>query len=384
MADSGTPQSLVNALKQRGELRDPALEAAFLAVPRHHFLPNVPLNEVYSDEAIPTKRDNEGRVISSSSQPTMMVIMLEQLGLRPGDNVLEIGTGTGYNAAIMQHLVDETGRVTTIEYDPQIAAQAKDHLQRAFMGQIMVVQGDGASGFAPRASYDRIIATVGIWDVPRTWVQQLKPKGVLVAPLWLDAYQISTAFTAQPDGTLYSADNRPCGFVSLRGPAAGPSTQVRVGNTTLYLSSSAPLDGAAVSALLSQDAENNYLGVSLTPSDYWNGFIPYLMLNYPSDFTFINYFVVDEQKPYGIEGSGVALVQNGSACFASMHGGGVLRCFAGADAYLTMTELVQAWDTAGRPTVNHLRLRLWPKTLPKPTEGTIYPRRDHYLQAWME
>jgi protein-L-isoaspartate(D-aspartate) O-methyltransferase len=91
---------LVVRLKAGGSLRTAAVEAAFRSVPRHVFLPDVGVTDVYTDRAFPTKHA-DGRPISSSSQPAIMAIMLEQLGLQPGQRVLEIGAGTGYNAALM-------------------------------------------------------------------------------------------------------------------------------------------------------------------------------------------------------------------------------------------------------------------------------------------
>ena len=133
--------------------------------------------------------------------------------MKPGQNVLEIGTGTGYNAALIQHFVGDEGRVTTVEIDAPLAEQARANLQRVMMGRVQVVEGDGANGYAPRANYDRIMATAGIWDVPLTWGRQLMPRGVIVAPLWLEGFEVSAALTLQPDGSFYSAVNRLCGFI---------------------------------------------------------------------------------------------------------------------------------------------------------------------------
>lgn len=383
-----SPRRLVAELKASGSLRDSAIEAALLAVPRHLFLPGVELEQVYSDRSIPIKRDASGMVVSSSSQPTMMIIMLEQLRLSRGHNVLEIGAGTGYNAALMQHIVGARGRVTTIELDKDLAQWAQDALQRAVMTQVMVVETDGAGGYPPRAAYDRIIATVGIWDVPRAWTKQLKSKGILVAPLWLEALQVSAAFIPQPDGTLLSRDNRLCGFVQLRGLAAGPTTQIRVGSTTLYLTSDSPtLDGAAIHALLSEDAEDASLGTPLEADEYWHGFAPYLMLNTPRDLIFAGYSAGDDgQTPYGISGTGFAVVGRGSACFIPIRGRGQMRAFGSADAQLALQDALADWNRAGRPTIASLCLRLYPTNQPVPAVGAgkVYSRRDHHVHAWLD
>jgi protein-L-isoaspartate(D-aspartate) O-methyltransferase len=384
-----SPQTLVDTLKRKGDLHDPRVEAAFLHVPRQAFLPDLPPEEVYVDEAVVTKRDPDGTATSSSSQPSMMVIMLEQLDLRPGDNVLEIGTGTGYNAALMQYIIRPTGKVTTIEYDPVIAYEARNNLQHALMGDVTVVHGDGAQGFAPRANYDRIIATAGVWDVPRMWTRQLKAQGILVAPIWLSGMQYSAAFHIQADGTLYSANNRPCGFVRLQGAFAGPEVQVRVGSgnaLTLHSNDAAHIDPAALRMLLSADAESGHLGTILTPIDFSQSLLPYLLLHLPDELMFASYVVQGEQQPYGIEGQGFAVLMQGSACFVPIRGQGHAQCFGSADTLLMVQDIIAAWDAAGRPTVEQMRMRLIPGA---PFEAAtdsrvLFPRRDHTLQVWLE
>lgn len=388
MADP-SPQTLVDTLKRKGDLRDPRIEAAFLKVPRHLFLPDIPLEEVYSDDAIVIKRDPDGTAVSSSSQPSMMVIMLEQLALRPGDNVLEIGAGTGYNAAIMQQLVRPNGKVTSIEYDTVIASQAQTNLQHALMGDVNIVQGDGAQGFAPRANYDRIIATVGVWDVPRAWVRQLKQRAILVAPMWLYGMQYSAGFHLQPDGTLYSSDNRPCGFVRLRGPFAGPDVQVRLGGGSsliLHTRESEHIDSAALHLLLSSDADTGHLGHSLSPGDLTQGLLPYILLHLPDHIGFASYTVAGEQQPYGIEGQGFTIMTQGSACFVPVRGQGHAYCFGSADSFLAAQDLINAWSDAGRPSVEQMRMRLIPIEHDKPaiTAGKLLTRRDHHLHVWLE
>ena len=384
-----SPQTLVETLKRKGDLRDPRIEAAFLQVPRDVFLPGLPPEEVYADEAIVIKRDPDGTAASSSSQPSMMVIMLEQLQLRSGDNVLEIGTGTGYNAAIMQHLIRPTGRVTTIEYDKVLAHEARNNLQRALMGDVTVVHGDGAQGFAPRANYDRILATVGVWDVPRMWARQLKQKGILVAPMWLDGLQYSAAFHPQSDGTLYSEDNRPCGFVRLRGAFAGPEVQVRVGSSgalTLHSSIAAQIDSVALHLLISADAESGHLGYTLSPNDFTQSLLPFALLHLPEHVIFASYAVHGEQQPYGIEGQGFALLMQGSACFVPLRGQGRAYSFGAADAFLSAQDLIAAWDVNGRLSVEQMRMRLIPieQSRAEETSGKLYPRQDHCLHVWLE
>src|SRR5438445_2890424 len=134
-------QALVDQLRQAGCIRSTHVEAAFRAVPRHPFLPGVPLDLVYRDEAIPIK-ELDGATVSSSSQPAIMAVMLEQLEIQPGHRVLEIGAGTGYNAALMAHIVGDTGQVVTVDLDDDLVVSAREHLEAAGFSHVQVVCGD--------------------------------------------------------------------------------------------------------------------------------------------------------------------------------------------------------------------------------------------------
>jgi protein-L-isoaspartate(D-aspartate) O-methyltransferase len=161
-------QALVDGLVSGRSITSPRLEAAFRAVPRHLFLPGIPLEEVYRDQFIVTKR-LDGEPVSSSSQPQIMATMLEQLALEPGQRVLEIGAGTGYNAALLAHLVGDAGQVVTVDIDEDLVERAQAHLATAGCLRVRAVSGDGGLGYAADAPYDRIILTVGAWDVTPAW-----------------------------------------------------------------------------------------------------------------------------------------------------------------------------------------------------------------------
>lgn len=379
--------ALIDSLVEKGELTDPQIEAAFREVPRHYFLSDLPLDQVYSDEALPVKRDPDGIVISSSSQPTMMAMMLRQLDLRPGHNVLEIGAGTGYNAAIMQHLVGKEGNVTTLELDKELAQEARRSLQRAGAFDVRVVEADGAGGYAPRAAYDRIIATAGVWDIPKAWVQQLKPRGIIVAPLWINALQVSAALHLEDNGTLYSDSNLPCGFIRMRGAGAGPAVSQRVGSSALVLTANEVplLDSAALHTLFSDGVEHTLLDIRLSASDYFHGFLPYLVLHLPEGFAFAAYNLIANQQVYGIDGHGFALIRAGSACFVPFHAHGEARSFGAPDAFMAVQDALLGWDAAGRPGWQSLRLRLYPKSADRPSDqhNLMYDRQDHFIHVWM-
>ena len=180
---------LVDRLLREGALGAGGLERAFRAVRRHWFLPEVDLDQVYADRAIVTHRGAGGIPISSSSQPALMARMLEQLQVEVGMAVLEIGTGTGYNAALLGHLVGSEGTVHTVDLDPGVTSAAERHLASAGAANVTVATGDGWAPPWVGATYDRIVATVGVWDISPAWVDHLASDGVLVVPLWLRAGQ---------------------------------------------------------------------------------------------------------------------------------------------------------------------------------------------------
>jgi protein-L-isoaspartate(D-aspartate) O-methyltransferase len=219
---------LVAHLRRRGYLRDQRVTRAFLTVPRELFLPQelrrVGLAGVYRDDAIVTRRDPQTRApTSSSSQPAIMAVMLEMLGVRPGERVVEIGAGTGYNAALLGLLTGRDGRVVTLDVDVETATAAARGL-RSFRSSAQVVVADGAGSWplGPAPGVDRLEVTASTDDVPRSWFDQLVPGGTAVVPLRLsdagDRAHAVTAFVKVEDG-FDSVAITSGGFMPLRRPA---------------------------------------------------------------------------------------------------------------------------------------------------------------------
>ena len=263
--------------------------AALHAVPRHLFLPEQRPEVAYQNDAIVTKRDETGQPISSSSQPTIMAIMLDQLDLAPGQRVLEIGAGTGYNAALISHVVGPSGEVTSVDIDPELVGRAREHLVGAGFGDVTVVCADGAGGYPERAPYDRVIATVGVSDLAPAWLEQTVPQARIVVPLDVRGTQLSVAFEpADPDnpgGPWTSRSLAPCGFMRMRGSLAGPERVVALapGLSLLLPDGMLPaamlpagmrpgdpdlngpdVDGAALAALLAGPSVRHPTGIRVT------------------------------------------------------------------------------------------------------------------------
>ena len=384
-----TLQTLVDQLRAAGHLSDPRVDAAFSNVPRHLFLPDAPLDVVYSDQSVPVRMDERGEAIVASTMPSMVARSLAQLQLHEGHNVLQIGTGTGFTAALISYIVGDDGKVTSLEIDRDVASVAQANLSRAGHSVVNVTHVDGAEGYAPRAAYDRIVANVGMWDIPLAWIRQLKPDGLLVVPLWLDGLQVSAAFRVQPDGSLLAQGVRPSAFVYIRGVAAMPRVRQRVGSTALTLISDDlhRVDAASLHMLLSQDHDmSNRLSQPLNTADYWFGFLPYMSLNEPEKDVFALYTIDFERTAYGMDGEGFVLLTPASACFVPYYGVGTTHTFAGADAFMDVEHYLGEWQAAGRPGVDKLNLHLIPMQhgVPVDIPGKIYPRRDHFLHAWFD
>ena len=206
----------------------PAVDAAFRAVPRHVFLPETKPAQAYRDVAVVVQRNDDGLPVSASTQPTMMAIMLEQLGLAAGHRVLEIGTGTGYNAAVMAHIVGDQRSVVTIDIVPELIGRARGNLAAAGYEGITVICGDGAAGVPGQAPYDRIIVTAGVWDLAPQWLAQLAPGGRIVLPLSVRGIQLSVGLEAAGDHWASRPACR-CSFVRMAGALTGPEAVMAIG-----------------------------------------------------------------------------------------------------------------------------------------------------------
>lgn len=201
----GTHQDYVLRLASSGAIQSPAVEAAFRRVPRHRLIeafyagryteeglvvvdPEKPTGDqqaaIYGDGALVT-RVKDGRPASSSSAPALVACMLELLELERGHAVLEIGAGTGYNAALLAEVVGDQRRIVSVEYQDDVAAQTQRLLRRAGYADILVVCGDGFYGYEERAPFDRVVVTVGCPDVSPHWLAQLAPRGFVLVPLRL-------------------------------------------------------------------------------------------------------------------------------------------------------------------------------------------------------
>ncbi len=223
VSDRVRRQRLVSALRANGTLRSAPVIATFTAVPRSQFVPEgTSPDEAYADHALVLTADLGGRPTSTISQPSMVALMLEQLHAGPGQRVLEVGTASGYTAALLAEMVRPSGRVITVELDAALAEAAAHRLAERWP-EVTVRSGDGWSGAPDEAPFDRVHVTVGVDDLSPHWLEQLTEDGLLVVPIMLrPTVELSVAFRRRGD-ELVSLSARACGFVRLRGPHAALS-----------------------------------------------------------------------------------------------------------------------------------------------------------------
>lgn len=207
---------LVEKLKIEGIIKSELVEEAFLSVPREYFVPDHLKVYAYSDTPLPI---GYGQTISA---PHMVAIMTEELHVEPGDKVLEIGTGSGYQAAILAHIVSKQpdGHVYTIERIPQLASRAVVNIANArpdLLDFITVIVGDGSKGVELFQPYDKIIVTAAAPRIPEPLLQQLRPGGVMVIPVGNRWEQILQIVIKDRKGSIRVRDSIACIFVPLIG-----------------------------------------------------------------------------------------------------------------------------------------------------------------------
>ncbi|MCL5430210.1 MAG: protein-L-isoaspartate(D-aspartate) O-methyltransferase [Candidatus Marsarchaeota archaeon] len=174
-------KELVKYLVASGFLKSGNIIEAFESTPRHSFVPEKVIPFAYEDMALPTVK------ASTISQPSTVATMLEILGPKTGEKILEIGTGSGWEACILSKCVGAKGKVVTIEIDRDVADFANKNISNTGHKNIINICGDGSVGYIDEAPYDKVIYTAAAPEIPRQLILQLRINGRTVAPVGKDS-----------------------------------------------------------------------------------------------------------------------------------------------------------------------------------------------------
>lgn len=205
-------RSLIQLLILRGDIKSERVAIAMSRVPRELFVPEDKRELAYEDTPLPI---GYGQTISA---PGVVARMTELLSPQEGDKVLEVGTGSGYQAAILAELVGPSGRVITIERIKEIAEAASERLRRLGYGdRVKVIVGDGSLGYPPEAPYDKIIVTAAAPSLPPPLVLQLKEGGRMVIPIGHRYVQSLYIVEKSPSGDVRTIRDLDVIFVPLIG-----------------------------------------------------------------------------------------------------------------------------------------------------------------------
>ncbi|SRR5216683_354227 len=381
-----------------GELRDlnaftsERVAAAVAAVPRHMFAPGEPLEAAYAaDNPLTIKRDQAGANLSVLSATHLQAVMLGQAEIEPGMRVLEIGSA-GYNAALIQELVGEDGKVISVDIDPDVVERARACLDAAGYQSVGVVLADADNGVPEGAPYDRIIVTAGAWHIPPAWVDQLSERGRIVVPLRMKGLTRSIAFDRDGE-SLVSRSYGLCGFVPMQGAGSHSERLVLLdeGVTLRVDDESRQFDIGALRQALHSPGMERWSGAAYDLPDELELFLvtsgPQIWLLHASE-ALIEQGLFAPSAARGVP----ALISGGSLAYRTRRpneetGGfesGVIAFGAGAEAVAAQyTDLLRRWANDYRRR-GAARIRYFPKAAgtAEPSQGLVAKRHGAVAVSW--
>ncbi len=199
--------ALIDIMKNTGFLTDSRVESAFREVPRHNFVPESLKNRAYENEPIHLMKRQ------TISQPSVVSRMTEWLDLKEGQKVLEIGSGSGWQSAILAKIVGN-GKIFTVERHSKLASFAKKNLERLGIKNVKIILGDGRSGLIEESPFDRIMITAACKEVPPALLDQLSLGGLLIAPVG-ENIQSLILLKKTPEGIVEIKNQKGYVFVPL-------------------------------------------------------------------------------------------------------------------------------------------------------------------------
>jgi len=212
-----------------------ATQKAYLATPRHLFIKRYrewgtkgwrEVNEdnieehlvaLYTDRVLILFGEDDENVPSTISQPSFVLRMLDMVQFEPGQKVFELGAGSGWNAALMGHLVGPEGRVYSLEIIPEVAQMAAKTIERLDIKNVSIIEADGGAGYAAGAAYDRAIFTAGAYDLPHHFFEQMKDSSLLLIVIKNEGGGDNLFLLRKTGEHFESIESMPCGFVQMKG-----------------------------------------------------------------------------------------------------------------------------------------------------------------------
>ena len=362
-------KEMVESLDRMGAIRSRSVRRVFQTVPRELFVPEIARREglaaIYRPEvALATAVDRRGIPISSSSAPAIMALMLEDLDIHPDHRVLEIGAGTGYNAALLKGLVGPRGRVISLDIETSFVRRAKRALVAGGYS-CRVVVGDGREGWVVGAPYDRIIVTAASDHVPRAWRDQLVDGGLVQLPLRLTSAALpQVVATFRRDRELLRSVSIVSGSFMVLRDSEGADSPADVDPTLRALTRTKKssdgfiaLDGEALSRL-STTAGKRILTLLLgeshrlrtLPTQSALGLITFLQL---SEIPNLVRVTVGNRYGAALVGTGAAGV---AAVTRALGQPGRIETWGDGRAVEVLSTYVQRWEQLGSPTLRELQL----------------------------
>lgn len=400
-------KAMVDQLKADGYLSSVRLEAAFRAVPRHLFMPDKPLDEVYSPGREVGLHRSDGARISMAVSPGGVAKILRLADVQPGQRVLEIGAGSGYNAALLAHMVGETGQVITMEIEEELVEKINAGFKVAGLSWAQAVCRDGTLGYAEASPYDWILMGTGVWDIAPAWLEQLKPGGRMLVPLQFRSHAQRLIEFERSDDCLDGLTRGYSLFTPIRGALSHPTDRIDTGPASylvVYISDRNPKGVAeSVHQLLKGPGKNWSTKIQITMRELRCKLTLWLALREP------NYCLLWEGSESPEDRKGPGLIRYGFWAGDETFGLlgdralSVLTGPPGQPPYLAtgdptpsfelyvrsygqddgiaqrLIDRIRAWDEAGCPPASE-----WDRGLPHneaPIRVRAYPKDSGYVPA---
>lgn len=363
-----------------GKTLNPSLRQAFLNTPRHLFTPRYthPMTQqwievdplqveqhlpiLYADRPLGIYKPADSSFVATISQPLLVLQMLDLLDIQSGHTVFEIGTGSGWNAALMAQLTKTQGHVYSTEIFPDLAHSSQQALQRVGGQSVTILAADGSLGYEPGAPFDRIIFTAGSYDIPLAIHRQLKENGLLLAVLKLAGGGDDLVLFKKQQGVLLSQYASAVQFVPMLGAY---QSEWRDGiDLSVFLAhkqlASAPVEqvsywwGSRSSRNLMPQTEGVRSFLQLSQP----GYRVFTDLNSATPFYFGLYDEVSQS---------LVIAQDDS-----------LISYGGLEAKTKLLDGLSQWIRIGMPSSLNLPLEIYPKTKPLPVNvsGWVLERED--------